>query len=135
LETLLSTSSIAGTLYTSGITAKSLEDLLLQCIDEVLADLLGRQTREAIYDSLERNHYLARNDIPKDMEKFLGLLEETFGKGSKTIGKSITRRLYEKLDWKFTDVPGFQFADYMETIRARYARTLIELVKSVWTIQ
>jgi hypothetical protein len=121
--------------YAPEITAKSLEDLLLQSIDEVLADLLGRQTREAIYDSLERNHYLARNDIPNDMDKFLGLLEETFGKGSKTIAKSITKRLYEKLEWNFTDVPGFQFADYMQTIRARYARTLVELVRSVWTSQ
>ncbi len=134
LESALS-ASVARSLYVPDITAKSLDDLLLQCVDEVLADLLGRRTREAVYDCLERNYSLARNDIPKDFNKFFGLLEETFGKGGKTIGKSIIKRLYSKLEWKFTDVPGFQFTDHMETIKARYARTLVELAKSIWTSQ
>lgn len=127
--------SIARSPYVPDITAKSLDDLLLQCVDEVLADLLGRRTREAVYDCLERDYSLARNDIPNDFNKFFGLLEETFGKGSSTIGKSIIKRLYKKLEWEFADVPGFQFTDYMETIKARYARTLVELAKFIWTSQ
>jgi hypothetical protein len=127
--------SIAGTLYGPNLAAKSLDDLLLQSIDEVLADLLGRRTREAVYDSLERNYSLARSDIPNELNKFFGLLERNFGKGSITIGKSIIKRLYEKLDWKFADVPGFEFMDYMEAIRTRFARTVVELAKSIWTSQ
>lgn len=135
LDKVFSVSSIAGTLYGPDVAPKSLDDLLLQSIDEVLADLLGRRTREAVYDCLERNYSLARSDIPSDLNKFFGLLEETFGKGSITIGKSIIKRLCEKLNWKFADVPGFEFTDYMEAIRSRFARTLVELAKSIWTSQ
>jgi hypothetical protein len=130
LEHLISASAIEGSRSAPGTTAKSLDDLLLQCIDEVLCDLLGTRAREAVYDHLERNHSLSRNDIPRHMNKFLELLEETFGKGSKTIGKSIIRRLYEKLEWSFYDNPGYEFMDHLDAIRARIAKTLVEHAKS-----
>jgi hypothetical protein len=126
LERVSSAIVPARTFYTPEMTAGSLNDLLLQCTDEALTDLLGKRTREAIYDYLERNCSLSRNEIPTHLNKFIELLEETFGKGSRTIAKSIIRRMYEKLEWKFVDIPGYEFVDYLETIRARIARTLIE---------
>lgn len=130
MEHLISASSIAGSLRAPDRTARSLDDLLQQCIDEVLSDLLGTRAREAVYDHLERNHALSRTDIPRHMNKFMELLEETFGKGSKTIGKAIIKRLYEKLEWDFYDNPGYEFMDHLDAIRARIARTLIEHAKS-----
>lgn len=130
MEHLISASPIAGSLRATDTTARSLDDLLQQCIDEVLSDLLGTRAREAVYDHLERNHALSRSDIPRHMNKFMELLEETFGKGSKTIGKAIIRRLYQKLEWNFYDNPSYEFMDYLDTIRARIARTLIEHAKS-----
>ena len=130
MERVISASQITGSESELDITAGSLEDLLLQCIDEVLADLLGTKAKEAVYDHLERNHSLSRSDIPRHMNKFVELLEETFGKGSKTIGKAIVKRLYEKLEWKFYDNPGYEFMDHLDAIRARIARTLIEHAKS-----
>src|SRR3990170_395002 len=114
---------------TPHLTANSLDDLLLQCIDEVLADLLGRKPTEAVYDHLERNHSLARNQIPRHLSIFQGLLEEAFGKGSRTITRSIIKRMYDKLEWEFVDVPSFELEDYLEAIRARIARTLLEHAK------
>lgn len=130
MEHLISASAIEGSGCAPDTTARSLDDLLLQCIDEVLSDLLGTRAREAVYDHLERNHALSRSDIPRHMNKFLELLEETFGKGSKTIGKSIIRRLYEKLEWSFYDNPGYEFMDHLDAIRARIAKTLVEHAKS-----
>lgn len=127
---LFSTSSVSGNLQASHLETKSLDDLLLESIDEALADLLGRRAREAIYDHLERNCSLARNDIPKHLNKFMGLLEETFGKGSKTIGKSVIKRLCEKLEWKFEEMPGFEFMDYLDAIRARIVKMLIDQAKT-----
>lgn len=129
MEGVASVSPVAGSLYAPNTTAKSLDDLLLQCIDEILAELLGRRAREAVYDSLERSHSLGRSDIPRHLNKLLGLLEETFGKGSRTIGKAIIRRLFDKLEWKFQDIPGFEFMNYMEAIEARIARALTEHAK------
>jgi len=108
----------------------TLDDLLLESIDQVLSDLLGTKSREAVYDHLERNYSLAREKIPKDLDRFFALLEETFGKGSKTIGKAIIRKLFEKLGWEFGEIGGFDFFDYLEAVRARIARELIEQAKS-----
>ena len=108
-----------------GTTARSLDDLLLLCIDEVLLGVLGRRPREAIYDFLERNHSLARIDVPNHLEEFMSLLEKLFGKGGKTIEKSIIRRLFDELDWQFENGPRFDFIDYIEAARARFVSTPI----------
>jgi hypothetical protein len=129
LKHIISASYVDGGVYPD-TTARSVDDLLLQSIDEVLSDLLGRRTREAIYDHLERNYSLARSDIPKHVTKFLELLEATFGKGGKTIWKLIVRRMYEKLEWDFYDNPGYEFLDYMEEIRAKITKSLMDHVKS-----
>jgi len=112
-----------GVTYANGNT---LDGLLLECVDEALTDLLGRRTREAIYDYLERNHSLARSEIPRHLGDFFNLLEKTFGKGSKTIGKVITKKLYAKLEWEFVEIPNFELVDHLERIRARIARELVE---------
>jgi hypothetical protein len=130
LVAVISASSNVGRQYVSDAEVGSLDDLLLLCIDETLADLLGRRTRTAIYDYLERSYSLGRRDIPRHMDKFFGLMEETFGKGSRTIGKSIIKRMFCKLEWRFEDVPGFEFGDYMEAIRTRVARALVGQAKS-----
>lgn len=112
------------------LNAKTLDSLLGESIEQVLEDLLGRKAKEAIYDHLERNYSLARDDIPKNIEKFFRLTEETFGKGSKTIARCIVKRLSENLGWKFEDIHGFEFSDYLEAARARIARELVEKAKA-----
>lgn len=109
--------------------ATSLDALLLECVDEALTDLLGTRAREAVYDHLERNLFLSRTEIPVRLDDFFTLLDETFGKGGKTIGRYIARKLYAKLDWEFVDVATFEFGDYLEMVKARIARE----VKSVVT--
>lgn len=114
----------------SRIEAKTLDDLVFESTDEVLTDLIGRRPKEAVYDHLERNYSIARDAIPKNLPKFVELLEATFGRGSGTICKAIVRRLFQKLGWDFTEIKGFEFLDYLETARARIARELIEQAKS-----
>jgi hypothetical protein len=133
LDRIIAASSSIEGLHAPGTTAESLDDLLLECINEVLVDLLGRRSREAIYDCLERDQSLARTDIPQHMTLFLQLLEETFGKGSRTIWRAIVKRMYEKLEWKFYDNPGYEFIDYIEEIRAKVTKALIEHVRSCST--
>lgn len=116
--------------YAPNVLPGTLDDLLVECVDEVLTGLLGRKAREAVYDYLVRNYSISREKLPKNLHKFFELLDQTFGKGSKTIGNAIVRKLFEKLDWEFTEIPGFEFFDYLETARARIARELIEQAKS-----
>lgn len=127
---LISAPQTAASLYDEYTAAESLGDLLVQSMDEALADVLGKRTREAVYDHLERNYALSRADIPDHLSKFFELMEETFGKGSKTIGKSIIKKMFSKLEWNFVEIPGYEFMDYLEAIRKRITRTLIEQVNS-----
>lgn len=112
------------------LNAKTVDSLVGESIDQALDDLLGRRAKEAIYDYLERNNSLARDDIPKNMEKFFRLTEETFGKASRTIARCIVKRLWEKLGWKFEGINGFEFSDYLEMAKARIARELVQKAKA-----
>jgi hypothetical protein len=109
--------------------AHNFGDLLLEAIDETLADLLGRRTRDAIYDHLERNHLVARSEVPDQLQALLTLLDETFGRGSKTIGKVIARKLFSKLEWEFSDVPGYELPDYVEAVKVRISREVLNHTK------
>jgi len=109
---------------------RTLDSLLGESIDQVLDDLLGRKAKEAVYDYLERNCSLARDDIPQNTEKFFNLTEETFGKGSMTIAHCISERLWGKLGWEFEDIHGFEFSDYLEMARARVGREVVEKAKA-----
>jgi len=105
-----------------GDCANRFESLILESIDETLGDLLGKRAREAVYDHLERNCFIARSEIPRCLDDFFSVLETTFGKGSKTIGKVIAKRIYAKLGWEFTEVPNLEFKDYLGMIKGRLER-------------
>jgi len=115
--------SVTASLCVPDTTVASLDDLLLLCMNEVLVDVLGIRVREAIYDYLERNHSLARSDVSIHLEVFMRLLEKLFGKGGKTIERSIIRRLFDKLNWKFENEHRFDFLCYVEAVRARFVST------------
>lgn len=87
--------------------------MLLEAIDETLADLLGRHAREAVYDHLERNCYISRNEIPNRLDDFCTLLNANFGTGGKTIERAIARKLYSKLGKEFEEIDDFGLNDYV----------------------
>jgi len=98
--------------------------LLGESMNEALTDLLGRRAREAIYDHLERNCLIARSEIPYRLGDFFRLLDETFGKGSKTIGRVIAKKLYAKLGWEFVEVSSYEPEDYFKVARNRLNRAV-----------
>ena len=93
--------------------------LLLESIDEALADLLGRRSRDQIYDHLATQYRYGREEIPIKIFEFCEFLEKVFSSGSKTVGRTIIRRLCERLGYEFVNVPGFEFFDYLDALRAR----------------
>lgn len=104
----------------------TLNDLLLDSIDEALSDLLGTRGRDLIYDHIARNYSFGREDLPLHLNEFLKLLETTFARGSKTICRTIIRRLYSKLGWEFNPVPSFELNDYLQATKARIGHELFE---------
>ena len=96
--------------------------LLLESIDETLADLLGRRSRDKIYDHLATELRCGREEIPGKIYEFYGFLENIFSSGSRTVGRTIIRRLCNKLGYEFVHVPHFEFFDYLDHLRARSER-------------
>lgn len=109
--------------------ARTIETLLGDCIDHVLCEVLGIKAKEAIYDYMERNYRVARENIPANMGNFFTLTEETLGSGSRTIARCIVKRMWQELGWTFTDMPGLEFWDYLEIARARMAREAVGITK------
>ena len=92
--------SLLQVITSKGVTVdkKDIDRLLMESLDEVLDDLLGKRVRDAFYDHLERTYYIGREDVPKRLGDFILILERTFGKSGKTIERTVARRLCEKLD-------------------------------------
>ena len=99
VEQIKSSPSLLELIMSKGVTddKKEIDLLLLESLDQVLDDLLGKVVREAFYDHLERNYYIGREDVPKRLGDFLLILERTFGKSGKTIERTIARRLCTSL--------------------------------------
>jgi hypothetical protein len=86
-------------LTSKGITSdnKDIGRLLVESLDDVLVDLLGKQVRDAFYDYMERTYYIGRANVPERLGDILLILERTFGKGGKTIERAMAKRLCAKL--------------------------------------
>jgi hypothetical protein len=95
-----SPSSLMEMITSKGVTVdkKDTDRLLLESLDEVLDDLLGRKVRLAFYDHLERIYYIGREDVPNRLGDLLLILGRTFGKSGKTIERTVAKRLCEKLN-------------------------------------
>jgi hypothetical protein len=91
--------SLLEMITSKGVTVdkKDTDRLLLESLDEVLDDLLGKKVRIAFYDHLERIYYIGREDVPKRLGDLLLILERTFGKSGKTIERAVAKRLCGKL--------------------------------------
>lgn len=103
-------------------TSSLFDRLLVEAVDVALADLLGDRTRNQIYDYLAAHYSYGREEIPERIDEFYTFLENTFAGGSRTVGRTIIRRLFDKLGYEYVNVPGFEFFDYLETVKARVAR-------------
>lgn len=98
------------------------DQMLIDSVDQALGDLLGSRIRDQIYDYLAAHHNYGREEIPQRINDFYAFLENTFASGSKTIGRTIIRRLFNKLGYEFVSTPGFEFFDYLEVVKARVGR-------------
>lgn len=105
--------------------------LLSDSIDESLTDLLGIRAREAVYDFMEREYSVARNELAQHLDQLFHLFANTFGAaGRKVIGRAFAKKVYSKLEWEFVPMADFEFADYIDAIKAKIARELVNKAKS-----
>ena len=70
--------------------------ILLDSIDEALLSL-GDSARRSIYLHIEKNFFVARDEIPLELEHFQKALEKIFGVGARYIEILIMRNLFCKI--------------------------------------
>ena len=95
----------------------SLDDLLLDMVDETVKQVFREPGAKAIYSYIENECHLKREEIAKKPEVFSADLKRLLGSGSQVIEQMILRNLYRRLELEFTVREGYGFSDYIKELR------------------
>jgi len=101
---------------------RKFDRILLDVVDQGLKDVLGEPAVRFIYDYLETNSSLKREDIPKKPETFVEGLEEMLSSGAKVIEKLILKNLCSHLEVEYRERTGYGFSEYIREIEAKFSR-------------
>ena len=96
------------------------EDPLLRVIDETLNQIFREEGVSIIYDFLERESQLKREDISSKTDVFSAGLMKLLGSGAPVIEKLILRNLCHQLELKFVQKKGHSFSDYAKELTERF---------------
>lgn len=95
----------------------NLDDLLLDMVDETVKNVFREPGAKAIYNYIENECHLRREEIAEKPEVFSADLRRLLGSGSQMIEKMILKNLYRRLELKFTVKEGYGFSDYIKELR------------------
>lgn len=91
----------------------SFREVLLQAIDDALV-VPGEIVRVAIYDRIEKNCQIRREEIPEKLELFHKALQQLMGVSSRVMEKLIAKNLYRQLSLNFNDHENWTLLDYVD---------------------
>lgn len=91
--------SLLELVLSKGVTVDKadIDRLILEAVDDVLDEILGKTMRQKFYDLLERSYYISRESTPSQLGDFLLILERTLGKDGKAIRREIAQRVTQNL--------------------------------------
>lgn len=98
-------------------TMEKLDDLLLKVVDETLRQVFREAGTKVIYDFLENNHHLKREEIAEKTEVFSAGLEGLLVSAAPVIENLILKNLYRKFGLEFVEKEGYGFSDYVKELR------------------
>jgi hypothetical protein len=99
--------------------ARSLNNLLLDAVDETLRHIFKEEGANFILDYLENKCRLNRRRIAEEPEDFSAGLERFLGSAAPVIEKMILRNLCSKLELKFEEKQGHDFSDYIKELKEK----------------
>jgi len=111
---------------------KSMEEfkkILLETIDESMVQVFGSTSTEVIYDYIEGNHDLRKEDIAENLEIFSSSLEKMFGFGATLLEKLVLKKLYMKLGLKYEEKEGYKFLDYIKELKSQILLDYMQKIK------
>jgi len=112
-------------------TKEEFNKLLLQTIDENLKQIFRETATHIIYQFLENNYSLKREEIPEKLETFMEGLHNFFRSGAYMIEQSILEELHVKLGLKYKSREGYRFMDYIDDLENVY-QAIKNPPKSKW---
>ena len=84
-------------LASKSVIAQQFRELLIEAIDEALCSL-GEPVKNTIYQHLNDDFKITKNDIPERMEEFSELLHKVFGLGASRLEVRFIKNLNAKLN-------------------------------------
>jgi hypothetical protein len=99
--------------------ARSLNNLLLDAVDETLRHIFKEGGAKVIFDFLENKCNLKREEIGEKPADFSAGLERFLGSAAPVMEKMILKNLYSKLELKFEEKEGYKFSDYVKELREK----------------
>jgi len=115
----------------SADTKEEFKKLLSQTIDENLKQIFRETATHIIYQFLENNYSLKREEIPEKLETFMEGLQEFFRSGAHMIEQSILKDLHVKLGLKYKSREDYRFIDYIDDLENVY-HAIKNPPKSMW---
>jgi len=105
----------------SADTKEEFKKLLLETIDENLKQIFRETATHIIYQFLEKNYSLKREEIPEKLETFMDGLHEFFRSGAYMIEQSILEELHVRLGLQYKSREGHRFMDYIDDLENVYS--------------
>jgi hypothetical protein len=92
--------------------------LLLDSMDEALADVFGAEFREMFYRYLEARFRIMKATLPNRLDDLASVLSTTFGPtGSLVLGRAIAKRLYSKVGTRFVEKTDWTLLEYFDYLK------------------
>ena len=88
-----------------------------EVVDETLKQIFRDDGAKVIYDFLENNSSLKREDLADNPETFSASLKRLMVSAAHVIEQMILKNLYSRLGLKFEEKEGYEFADYITELR------------------
>ena len=98
---------------------RSLDNLLLDVVDETLRHIFKEEGAMFILDYLENKCRLNRGRIAEEPEAFSAGLERMLTSAGSVIEKMVLKNLYSKLELKFEEKEGYKFSDYVKELKEK----------------
>lgn len=96
-----------------------LDELLLIAVDETLKDIFKEEGVKAIYDFIEKNCCLKRDEIAEKPKDFSACLKKLLSSAAPVIEKAVLEGLFSEFGLEFVERESFGFADYVRELRER----------------
>jgi len=101
---------------------KKFDKLLAKAVDEAMKEIFGETGAKIIYDSLEHDHSLKREDIPERLEDFERGLEKILSSGAWVMVRKVLTNLYSNFGLEYRNKENYSFANHVGILQKQKKR-------------